>query len=104
MNHESDMPFVGREGKFGSALRESNGAFGIRLVVGVNLNGEFAGRAAFRGYNPQVSSAFVDDPFTVAADARPANALIGVKRDLVRLRFLRQRLAYDIGHRLGRGA
>ena len=45
------------------------------------------GCAARGGDDPEVGAAFVDDPFAVAADARPANAFVLVAGELHRRRL-----------------
>src|SRR5205814_8325514 len=64
-----DEKHVVGQGIFGGALGERLGVLGVLLVVGVDLDGELARRAAVRRHEPEVGAALGADPPTVAADA-----------------------------------
>src|SRR5262249_32434700 len=96
---EGDVLFVGRHGEFAGALREVLDALGVGLVVGVDLDGQFARRAAAGGRDPQVGAALVDEPLAVGAEPRPADAVLGVRGGRLGPAAGRQALADDVGDR-----
>jgi hypothetical protein len=80
VDDEGNVRFVlGVDGKLAGVAGKGDGALGVGLVVGVDLNGQLARQVtAARAGDPEVGPALVDNPFAVAAEAGTADpALLG---------------------------